>query len=167
MKITLPLAALVLSAPIAHADITARFIEGAPKDRFELVNDSACALPPGVLTIDIGTAPAGLIFDVTASGAGVEVFQPFELVAGGDSLSALPRVADGDQAIALPIAGLAPGARIAFTIDVDDTGGGREITVSGSEMAGASVRATLDGATYSAAFNETARARLDLPACGS
>lgn len=157
---------LLMAATTSQADITARFIEGAPKDRFEVTNAGGCALPAGDVTIDIGTAPAGLIFDVTASGAGVEVFQPFELVAGGENLSTLPQVADGDQAIRLPLTGLAPDATIAFTIDVDDTSSNRQITVNGSEIAGATIRASFGNVEASGTFDTSAKAVLKL-ACMS
>jgi len=118
-------AALFISliATAANADITLRFDEGAPKDRFTLTNTSACALPPAKISIDLGPAPAGLIFDVTRDGAGVEVFQPFEMVTGAEFLRKEPQVLDGDSAIALEVSGLEAGRSIAFTIDVDDTNG--------------------------------------------
>ena len=119
------------------------------------------------MTVDLGTAPAGLIFDVTAAGAGVEVFQPFDVVAGASALSSLPRVADGDSAVTLDINGLAPGKSIAFTIDVDDTGGGREITVNGSEISGATIKVTLDGVTTMGAFDLSAKAHAATPTCQS
>lgn len=156
---------ILLIATSAHADLSIRFDEGAPKDRFTLTNSADCATGAMAVTIDLGTAPAGLIFDTTSQGAGVEVFQPFEVVAGRENLETLPDVADGDAAISLAIVGLAPGASVAFTIDVDDTGGGREITVSGSEIAGASVR--LDGAMQQGVFDDRARATLPLPPCAS
>jgi hypothetical protein len=155
----------LLGATSAQADLTLRFTEGAPKDRFTLTNTGDCALPAGSITVDLGTAPAGLIFDVTNAGAGVQVFQPFEVVAGADRLTSQPKVADGDTAVTLPISGLAAGQSVAFTIDVDDTGGGREITVSGSEIAGATLRATFGGATQSATVNNRAAASIAMPAC--
>ena len=165
LKSLFPLA--LLTATAAQADLTVSFREGAPKDRFTLTNTSDCALPRGSVTVDLGTAPAGLIFDVTASGAGVEVFQPFDVVAGADALRSLPRVADGDSAITLDMNGLAPGQSIAFTIDVDDTGGGREITVNGSEIAGATIKATLDGDTSKGTFDNSAKASTATPPCQS
>ncbi|KIN64779.1 putative aggregation factor core [Sulfitobacter noctilucicola] len=156
---------LALTATSAFADLTMQFDEGAPKDRFTLTNAGDCALPAMQVVLDIGTAPAGLIFDVTGSGAGVQVFQPFELVAGADTLSATPKVVDGDSAVMLDLRGLAPSRSVAFTIDVDDTGGGREITVNGSEISGATFRATLDGETLTGTFDDRAAARIPLAAC--
>ncbi|MEM8579540.1 MAG: aggregation factor core [Pseudomonadota bacterium] len=151
---------LLVAAPAA-ADLTVTFRDGAPKDRFVITADGACPVAGGTLSIDIGAAPSGLIFDTTGTGAGVEVFQPFELTAGADLLSALPVIADGDTQIDLPITNLAPGDRVSFTIDVDDTTSARQITVDGSEMAGALIR--FDG--RSATFDATGTARLALPDC--
>jgi len=162
--IPLAVAALVC-ATSAHADLAVRFSEGAPKDRFSLTNTADCALGPAQITVDLGTAPAGLIFDVSASGAGVEVFQPFEVVSGAQNLATLPKVTDGDTAVTLNLKGLAAGETVAFTIDIDDTGGGREITVSGSEIAGASVRMT--GAMQQGVFNSDARAVVPAAPCSS
>jgi hypothetical protein len=53
------------------AAIGVRFIEGAPKDRF----------------------------DVTGTGAGIEMFQPFELVVGPEALATRPKVVDGERGI--------------------------------------------------------------------
>lgn len=154
-----------LTASTASADLVVRFDEGAPKDRFTLTNTADCALAASRVTVDLGTAPAGLIFDVTAAGAGVEVFQPFDVVAGAENLTTLPSVSDGQSAVTLNLNGLAAGASVAFTIDVDDTGGGREITVSGSEIAGASVR--MDGNMQQGLFDSSARATLPTSACTS
>ena len=165
IRLTLP--ALLLSATAATADLAVQFDEGAPKDRFTITNTGDCPLPAMDLTLDLGTAPAGLIFDVTGAGAGVQVFQPFEMVAGGDALIEVPQVLDGDNAVRLRLNGLAAGAEVAFTVDVDDTGGGREITVSGSEIAGASVRMAMGGIMQSAVMDDTARAMLPLQACTS
>ena len=131
-------AALVLLATGARADIAVRFQEGAPKDRFSFENRGACVLT-GDLRLDLESSRGGLVFDVSAAGAGVEVFQPFDLVEGADHVRGVPVVADGDRAVVLRVADWPAGARIAFTIDVDDTLKGREITVSDAEIAGATV----------------------------
>lgn len=158
---------LALTATTAVADIAVRFDEGAPKDRFTVTNIGDCALPATQLTLDLGKAPSGLIFDVTSAGAGVEVFQPFELVAGAENLVSTPTVLDGDAAIMLDMIGLGIGQSVAFTIDVDDTGGGREITVSGSEIAGATVSAQIAGQTMTGTFTDRAAALITSTACTS
>ena len=161
------LAMALITASPAMSDIRVDFDEGAPKDRFTVTNLSDCALAPLSVTLDISAAPSGLIFDVTASGAGVEVFQPFELVSGQETLSATPRVLDGQQAITLDLLGLAANQSIAFTIDVDDTTSDRQITVSGSEIAGAEVQVNLDGETVVASFGEDAVATVAIGNCAS
>jgi len=151
----------------AVAQIDVIFDEGAPKDRFIVTNASACAMPEGELTIDLNGSAGGLVFDVTGAGAGVEVFQPFEVVAGAAELSAVPTVVDGDRAVTLGISSLAPGASIAFTIDVDDTIGTRAITVSNSEISGATAVWQSAGTQTDAAFTDAARVQLPLAGCSS
>ncbi len=156
---------LGLASLPAAADIAVRFTEGAPKDRFEITNLAACAVVAADLVIDLGASAGGLVFDVTGSGAGVEVFQPFALVAGADALAVLPQVADGDRQIRLAVRSLAAGARIAFTIDVDDTVGPRGITVSDAEITGAEVRVTVAGRTAAARFAPQGTLVVVMPAC--
>lgn len=163
--LTLLAAALLMAAGAARADIAVRFIEGAPKDRFEFVNRAPCALTATDITLDLAPAPAGLLFDTTAQGAGVEVFQPFELVDGASALSGHTRVTDGDRQVTLQVRRLEPGARIAFTVDVDDTLGPRGITVAGSEIAGALVRVRAAGGVRQAAFNAAGEAVVSGTVC--
>ena len=144
-----------LAAPAA-ADLRVDFIEGAPKDRFVLTNEAGCGTGPMQVEIQLAGSAGALIFDTTGTGAGVQVFQPFEVVSGAALLKEQPDVTDGDQSITLDLIGLAPGAEVAFTIDVDDTVSARQITVAGSEIAGASVRV---GET-SGVFDENAVARV-------
>lgn len=161
---TVTLSALALALP-AHADLTLRFDEGAPKDRFTLTNTGACDPGPMSVTIDLSGSASGLIFDTDQRGAGVQVFQPFVLIAGADRVTTLPKVSDGDTSVTLDLDGLAQAQSVAFTIDVDDTVGTREITVSGSEIAGALLRITAAGTTREAAFGTDARATLPTAAC--
>ena len=155
----------VFAATSAAADIAVTFIEGAPKDRFVLSSASGfCNGAPLTVSIDLSGSAGQLVFDVTPSGAGVEVFQPFELVAGRDLVRDVTRVSDGDQLVRLSLAGLAAGADVAFTIDVDDTIGAREITVTDAEIEGASVRVQVNGQTKEARFGADATVSLACPA---
>jgi len=158
------LAALCLATP-SFADVQVQFIEGAPKDRFTVKNVGACALGAGELTIDFAASDAGLIFDVTNTGAGVEVFQPFEVTAGAQYLTALPTFSDGDQRATLSMAGLGQDEMIAFTIDVDDTNGTREITVTDSEIRGATISLVTNKAEYSTIMDANAQVVINTPAC--
>ena len=162
---TLLAIALGLAALPAFASIGVSFTESAPKDRFEITNLATCDVVATDVVIDLGASAAGLIFDVTGAGAGVEVFQPFELVAGADALAAVPKVADGDTQVVLSIRRLAPGKRIAFTIDVDDTIGPRGIMVSGSEIQGAVVRVAAAGTSTSGRFSSQGKAVVQTPPC--
>lgn len=167
MKPLFFLAPLML-ATTASAEITATFIEGAPKDRFVLSSDSGvCADTPISVTVDLTGSAGQLIFDVSETGAGVEVFQPFELVAGGDRVTGASRVSDGDKRLTLELNGLPKGADVAFTIDVDDTIGAREITVTDAEIEGAVLRIRSGDRVAEALFEGDAIARIDWSDCAS
>lgn len=136
------IAATLCFGTAAQADLAVHFIEGAPKDRFRIMNLSACPTGPIDVVIDLSASPAGLIFDTTASGAGVEVFQPFEIVAGADRVIASQRVSDGDTAVQLSISDLPADGMVAFTVDVDDTApssANGQIRIAGTEIEGAQV----------------------------
>ena len=158
-----------LSLTAAHAELQLTFKEGAPKDLFSITNVGHCVLGAGVMEIDLAGSAAGLIFDTTGRGAGVDVFQPFEVVRGAAYLSetSLPR--DGDTVVRLVLTEFASGGEIAFTIDVDDTQPLSElgqIRVSGAEIEGASVRLTeANKPMVQAAFTSSATAVLRAPEC--
>ncbi len=158
-------ATLALCAGPSRADLRVTFVDGAPKDRFVITNEGNCDIGPSELLIDFGKTPAGLIFDVTAAGAGVEVFQPFEVTEGAALLTRLPTITDGDQTATLALAALGRGQKLAFTIDVDDTAGAREITVSGSEADGTLISLTTDGARVTSTMDATGEAVLTPAAC--
>ena len=155
MRLPLFAAALCAATPAFSADLIVSFRDGAPKDRFTLTYDGSCASEATQVDIDLGTAPAGLIFDITSAGAGVEVFQPLEWVVGSARTTA---VTDGDTMVSLELDPLAPGETLAFTVDIDDTTSNRQITVNGSEMVGATLRAGGQEALFDA--NGTARIKL-------
>ena len=106
----LPLAILLtaLTTPALAAGLTVRFIEGAPTDRFEIINATGCETGALELRIDLTGSAGGLIFDTTATGAGVSVFQPFR-VAEGPLALASGTVKDGDRVLVLSLAGLRGG----------------------------------------------------------
>ncbi|MEM9223239.1 MAG: aggregation factor core [Pseudomonadota bacterium] len=149
----------------ATADLAVRFNEGAPKDRFTFQNVGSCPITDATLSLDLSGSEAGLIFDVTAAGAGVEVFQPLEFVSGAGALASMPTVKDGENTITMDVSSLEPGDAIAFTIDVDDTMGGREITVANSEIVGAVVQLSRAGGVSSHTFTRSARGTIPLTGC--
>lgn len=157
----------VLMALPAMADIQLTFQEGAPKDRFTLTNLSGCALPALSLTLDLAPSASGVIFDVTESGAGVEVFQPFDLVSGAEILLQASEVRDGDQQLDLALSQMGPGQSLAFTIDVDDTSGQRGITVSGGELAGATLAVRVGDREVTAVIGPDNQALLPMQPCTS
>lgn len=166
LKTLLPAAGLYTCVTAsAFADMAISFDEGAPKDRFTFANTGACTIEAAKVTLDLSGSKSGLIFDVTGNGAGVEVFQPLEIVSGENALQSVPKVKDGDNQITLDIRQLEAGQSIAFTIDVDDTMGGREITVSGSEIAGTRVQFSQKGKVASALLGSNARTVVKLKDC--
>ncbi|MEO0939264.1 MAG: aggregation factor core [Pseudomonadota bacterium] len=160
MTLRLTLAFALLASPAA-AELTLSYVDSAPKDIFEITYTGTCPLPADVLRIDIGKAPAGLVFDTDPGGAGFNVSQPFEVRRGAGLLTALPTISDGATSIDLPLTGLGAGDVIRFTIDVDDTTSASRTRVSGSEMAGA--MAALGA--YSARFDASATAIIETPGC--
>ncbi len=158
MKSTLlGLAFVCLTTQLASADLKVTFDEGAPKDRFTFQNESSCAIRSSILTLDLSGSAAGLIFDVTASGAGVQVFQPLEMVSGEEFLAEIPSVKDGDNVVSFQLTEFPARSRLSFTIDVDDTKGGREITVADSEIEGATVLLSDGVKTVEQAFGSDAQ----------
>ena len=164
--LTTALTLAALSAPAA-ADMVVRFDEGAPKDRFSITNASGCAFGAMTVKIDLSGSAGGLIFDVTGQGAGVEVFQPLELVSGRDVVAEVPTVADGDTDVSLRLTGLGPNATVAFTIDVDDTAGQSETMVNSSEISGAKVTVSYDAGDVTGTFDTAPVSRLSLVGCNA
>lgn len=159
----------LLFAATAQANIEVRFSEGAPKDRFTISNQSKCSIKNMTVDLDLSKSRGKLIFDITAAGAGVEVFQPFEVTEGKLTLASGKTVKDGDSGMSLLIESLKPGARVSFTIDVDDTlpsGALGMIRVADSEIQGGTVSiktATMKPTT--AAFGSNSRAFIALTKC--
>ena len=155
----------LFAASSLQVGVQIRFIEGAPKDRFVLENVGTCEVEASTLKIDLSQSAGRLIFDVTEKGAGVEVFQPLEFVEGVDALRQIPSVVDGQNTIELEIASLAAGDKLAFTVDVDDTIGQREITVTGSEIEGATVSYADAEETSTATFSSEALVNVKTTDC--
>lgn len=151
MKNLFALATALLAASTAYADISVRFIESAPKDRFVFDNGS-CAISQVDVEIDLTGSAGALIFDVTAAGAGVEVFQPVEVQSGTVTLTP---ATDGDQKLQFQIDNFGAGAQVVISADLDDVlinGALGQIRVADSELLGATVRMIIDGQTVSADF---------------
>ena len=168
MLVKLSATLLLLGAAPVMGGVQVSFVEGAPKDRFVFTaSETFCEKGRVLLTVDLRGSAGGLIFDVAENGAGVEVFQPLEIVAGSDALLATTSVTDGDKSLTIELSSLQPGVPFAFTIDVDDTLGAREITVSDSEILGAEVTLVSNNKLHSAVFGENAEAMIDWPTCAS
>jgi len=78
----------------------------------------------------------------------------------------MPKIDDGETSVTLDISTLAPGDRIAFTVDVDDQLSNSElgqIRVAGGEIAGA----TLSYGTATASFSKNNIAALNVSTCNA
>ncbi|MEM9434422.1 MAG: aggregation factor core [Pseudomonadota bacterium] len=157
------------SADTPAAGLSIKFTESAPKDRFTVTNTGTCALGPTELVIDLSQSSGGLYFDTTASGAGVEVFQPFEITEGAQNILSVQPVLDGDEKVSLTLKDLEPTQSVSFTIDVDDRLENSErgqIQVTGSEISGATVNLRQDGAQLQlTSFDSSSSAQLSLATC--
>ena len=173
------IAALVLFATAARADIAVRFTEAAPKDSFTVTNGTGCDIAAGSITIDLGPAPAGLLFDTDPAGPGENVAQPLELARAENARATFAAVPDGATTAEIRIRDFRPGGEIEVTVDVDDSApsGPRGVQmIDGSEMAGARVTfasgsdaagADAKGAGIEAAatFDGNGEARIALAGC--
>ena len=159
---------LCISTP-ALATIDIKFVESAPKDWFALANSTECPLTHVRMDVDLSSSAGKLIFDTTASGAGVEVFQPFEVRDGNVTLHAAESVNDGDTQLSVIIENLAPGETASFTIDVDDTLTNSElgmIRVSKSEITGSVIKLTLhDSDKLEGSLDNDGKLQLKAPSC--
>ena len=168
-KTTSLLILTLVSISFAQTTLEVRFIESAPKDRFVISNLGECNLSNFVLTIDLTDSKGKLIFDTTETGAGVEVFQPFEVTEGNIELASTDFVNDGDTILSLKINELDGNTSSSFTIDLDDTLENSDlgmIRVTGAEIADASIIIkTVDEQSFSALFNDKSRASLALTKC--
>ena len=159
---------MLMSASVVHANVIVEFIEGAPKDRFVVTNTGQCLLQGLRVDIDLINTTGGLIFDTTATGAGVQVFQPFEVSSGDIALNVKARVNDGDTELSITVASIQPMASVGFTIDVDDTVRNSErgmIIVSAAEMEGGMVTVTQGSFASSGVFGRNSSATVIMASC--
>lgn len=156
----LTLALALLATNSSAQDLTVQFSDGAPKDRITLTN-TGCSISNAMFVIDLAGSEGELIFDVTSAGAGVEVFQPVEITSGSASVSP---VSDGDKQLQVLVQALPTGEQLRLTADLDDTlDASRQITVSGSEMSGATVSLALANNVLTGTFDTDGIARISLP----
>lgn len=151
------------------ADLEVQFRESAPKDRFMIKNTSGCSLTDVRVHIDLSQSRGKLIFDTTATGAGVDVFQPFEAGDGAIEQLDAKEVKDGDSMLTVGISEIGPGAIVTFTIDVDDTLKNSDlgnIRVAGNEIEGGQVKVLLPGGEpIIATFSNSSKATVQMPDC--
>lgn len=159
---------VALSAAPAAAEVLVSFRDGAPVDRFTIEHAGSCDLGEATIVIDLTESAGGLIFDVTAQGAGVNVSQPLSVAAGASIIDDITPVSDGDRRLEINVTALAVGARIELTVDLDDTrttAGYGATRVSGPEMSGARAALVIRGREIDARFDATGAARIPASGC--
>jgi hypothetical protein len=168
MKALIPALALVFLPGSGIADLLVRFDEGAPKDHLTITNAGACDTGPATIAFDLSESAGMLIFDTTAAGAGVDVFQPVELVAGETTVESASAVVDGDTRLEIRLSSLGPQISVAFTLDLDDQQASSALgqtRITGSEIRGAFVIVERAGDKVLGEFDNHSRARVPLSAC--
>jgi len=165
----LPSSLIMLSAN-TYANIQVSFADGAPKDKFVIQNISECNIQNIAMTIDLLESTGRLIFDTTATGKGVEVFQPFEVTTGQITLNSARQFNDGDTQLSLNISSIKANDSVSFTIDVDDTLTESEfgnIRVTAPEISGGSVALKINNnkTSLTASFDKNGKAMLVMPEC--
>lgn len=168
-KTILLLSFTLASIGLAENAIKIRFIESAPKDKFLIQNNSTCNLNTFTLTVDLSDSMGKLIFDTTEAGAGVEVFQPFEIIEGDIQLVSSDAVNDGDKTLTIRIDELNANASAGFSIDLDDTlvnSALGMIRVTDAEIENAIIRiVTPNEEVLSTTFDTTSTASLSVKDC--
>lgn len=151
---------MVLAGGAQAAECTGaslRFVESAPRDRFELTVGTQ---PLRAVEVDLRGSAGRLIFDTADGGTGVEVFQPLRDEGGTQAGD----VADGAEAIKVALRDSKAGSRAVFSIDVDDRLASSDlgqIRVTGGEMAGAvATFEAADGTFVKAVFDARNRAQV-------
>jgi len=152
------------NAETCNVNIHARFIEGAPRDRFIIENKSKAGMEIASLELNLQPSTGRLIFDTESGGSGVEVFQLYRGETSDAALAKAPNVRDGDDRLDLAFATFSAGQKYQFSIDIDDRLANSDlgqIRVSGGEMQGAElIAATKDGSAYRGVFDASNRASL-------
>lgn len=147
-------------------------MEGAPVDRFEIVNLSPEGWSVERVLIDLGPSAGRLVVDALPGGEGFNVAQPFRAETGAAVLAPGQGVGDGDEAIALTFTAFPKAARFRFSLDLDDRISGSAGTrVEGSEMRDAALTVTFrhdDGTIrqHGGRFDGGAVARAGAPCLG-
>ena len=162
---------LMLSVQASQAEFSATFVEGAPKDRFVLKNETGCELRDGSITLDLRPTTAGLLFDTVPAGAGENVAQPFEIARAEGVNATVSNVRDGATVARLQFSRFASGGEIEVTVDVDDSvrSGPRGVQmIDASEIVGARVIvAHRSGVLGQANFDRQGQSRFELAGCSA
>lgn len=120
--------------------------DSAPTDFLRFENQSVGDWRLIAVSIDLAPSAGRLIFDTARGGAGIGSAEPMRH-ASGAGLAAPLQLRDGDRSVSIAFTGVGPGARSAFSLDLDDTlaSGSSPTRVAFSEIAGARLVADFIG----------------------
>ena len=144
-------AALALATPAgnAGASLELMFIDGVPADTFEFQNTGDCDLGEVEMWVELEGSAAGLVFDVSEVGAGVDMFHRLEITTGSDYIYRVSKLRDGDTKVLFELERLPAGASVAFQVDIDDT---LEVSAGGNRQV---LSDELEGVTFGVSDNWT------------
>lgn len=115
----IPLSNASAQAPVGMVQV--RFVESAPADTFLFTNTGDCDLGRSEVWLDLRPSIAGLVFDVSDGGAGLDRFHRLEITEGGEFIHRVSKLKDGSTALHFQLERLPVGGTIAFKADIDDT----------------------------------------------
>lgn len=154
----------------ALADLVVTISEASPTDLITIENQSDCDLYDFNMQLDLRSSAGGLIFDITAGGAGASVYQPFEILEGQSAVRNFARVTDGEQVGFIEFSTLEAGQRVIFMVDMDDTQADStfgQTVLDGAEIAGAVVVLTTAGEEpFTSVFLPDGSATVKFGGCG-
>ena len=164
LKSAISIALFLLATPVAAQDLIVQFAGGAPKDHISF-HSSGCNLSNAVVLLDLTGSAGGLTFDGAAGSEAAKSTQPIEITSGYGALSP---VRNGDKRVQILVHTLPPGEALNLAATLGDTAGQTsDVSVTGSEMAGASIRVALSDRVLKGTFDTAGTAKIALPADAS
>jgi hypothetical protein len=160
MRIILSLLLMLSAQSVQAFGLQVWFFDGNPKDRL-IIRNAGCPIWDATIVLDMRPTQNGILFDTVRGGPGIR--DPLDItVDQGDAT--LGPVADGDQVLHIFVNHLRDADQITIAMDVDDSGIGDQVVVTGSEMQGAIVSITIEGETTQTTLDHASRGLLQIPA---
>ena len=158
----------MVSLSAVHAgEITVRFEEDAPKDRFVISNSSYCSLDNVDLELNLVGSGGRLVFDTAPEGD--RIYQSTRVDVKNSSILDLPVIDEGQTALLLSFATIGSQGQAVIEVDVDDLTNAmndEEVTLTSEAIAGTMISLVdLKGAKMVSQFNENAEAVIEGVTC--